>query len=616
MRYRNQALLLILGLCSLSTARAETNKTHRVELLCHRTANEDVPENTLESLQQAALLGCDVVEIDLRKTLDGQIVLNHDGFLERLTDGIGVAESSYYDDLASRDAGSWMGERFAHLHVALFEDALRLARKLNIQLILDIKTKGIGEDVLTLLKQENMLERVRFGGEWADVKLLYPQANSGASASEATVWVQPGISEAQVKAHHAAGKAVVANFSVNVHAMDLVAMKAAVAAGVDGINVDYPRIGADAAGRPVEQKIDELLSAAKSGDSHARSSAVLSLSRYRGFDLEPQFARLLLDRDDPVSRAAALALVASWPKPATATFAGALRSKNSSSRANAAWALGMLAEDAQILLPLLRDRDPHVLAETLLAISRMPGQVSANDLLPLLVHEDPEVRGTATLALARHQPQVAEQAVPEALKRDVETARTLYDDYVRRGKPQLTPEEIRVITGHYQCEMKMVQAVAMLRTREVTRVLEQEAFRPAEDFSQMNGVVAAFRLWDLVGQDDAAAQAAVKALGSESSIAADHAEWTLVQGGPGVLPEVRKALTSDEAPLRARAIQIVGWQGDEASLQQLQHMLATDRSQADLIRWAIEKITEVVKMRKIIDEPATHCAATQNCGGK
>lgn len=28
-----------------------------VQLLCHRTANEDMPENTLESLNQAALLG-------------------------------------------------------------------------------------------------------------------------------------------------------------------------------------------------------------------------------------------------------------------------------------------------------------------------------------------------------------------------------------------------------------------------------------------------------------------------------------------------------------------------------------------------------------------------------
>jgi glycerophosphoryl diester phosphodiesterase len=72
-----------------------------------------VPENTLESLEQAALLGCNVVEMDLRRTLDGKIVMNHDGVKERLTDGVGDTEKSCYDDLRSRDVGGWMGERFA-----------------------------------------------------------------------------------------------------------------------------------------------------------------------------------------------------------------------------------------------------------------------------------------------------------------------------------------------------------------------------------------------------------------------------------------------------------------------------------------------------------------------
>src|SRR5246127_2861370 len=118
----------------------------RVQLLCHRTANKDVPENTLDSLEQAALLGCDVVEIDLRRTLDGKIVLNHDGVLERLTDGIGETETSYYDDVRLRDAGSWMGDRFEGMQMPLFEEALRLAREKNIRLILDMKDKGMGAD--------------------------------------------------------------------------------------------------------------------------------------------------------------------------------------------------------------------------------------------------------------------------------------------------------------------------------------------------------------------------------------------------------------------------------------------------------------------------------------
>src|ERR1700679_1387332 len=128
--HRNIVIATALLIAALAPGYAM--QAERVELLCHRTANKDVPENTLESLEQAALLGCDVVEIDLRRTLDGKIVLNHDGILERLTDGIGKTETSYYDDLRARDAGSWMADRFEGMRIPLFEDALRLAREKDI----------------------------------------------------------------------------------------------------------------------------------------------------------------------------------------------------------------------------------------------------------------------------------------------------------------------------------------------------------------------------------------------------------------------------------------------------------------------------------------------------
>src|ERR1700733_10191434 len=98
---RGCAVLLMLAASSAIQARAL--QPGRGGRRCHRTANQDVPENTLESLEQAALLGCNVVEIDLRRTLDGKIVLNHDGILERLTDGSGEVEPSYYADLELRD---------------------------------------------------------------------------------------------------------------------------------------------------------------------------------------------------------------------------------------------------------------------------------------------------------------------------------------------------------------------------------------------------------------------------------------------------------------------------------------------------------------------------------
>jgi glycerophosphoryl diester phosphodiesterase/HEAT repeat protein len=576
-----QIAAALLSVIIASAAHAADMPPGRVQLLCHRTANKDVPENTLESLEQAALLGCDVVEIDLRRTLDGKIVLNHDGILERLTDGIGDTETSYYDDLRMRDAGGWMADRFEDIRIPLFEDALRLAREKDIRLILDMKDKGIGPDVLQLLQREGMLERVRFGGEWADVKELYPRANE-----EQAAWVQPGVTAEQVNVYHRAGKAVIANFSANDHEMDLVAMKAAVATGVDGINVDYPRLGAEAVGRPVERKLAALASQANAGESAAQARAILELSRYRGFALESEFTHWLLDPDDHVSRAAAVALVVARPSTPPAAFADALQSGNADARANAAWALGRLGAPANMLLPLLQDKSPRVLQETLIALSRMPGDVNA-EVLPLLSHSDPGVRGGAALALARHQPDLALKAVPVQLRLEMKVAIQLGDDYVRRGKPKLTQVETDEIMGHFRCQMKMVQAISMLKGAGGMHALEEQAFRPGDDSAQFDGIVATFQLWDRIGAD---MRPAVQALGSADTQLADRTEWMLVQAGPSALPAIRGAIDSPNAAIKQRAIRIVAWQGDAAALQKLRAMQQTDPKNVELVTWAIDKI--------------------------
>jgi hypothetical protein len=179
------------------------------------------------------------------------------------------------------------------------------------------------------------------------------------------------------------------------------------------------------------------------------------------------------------------------------------------------------------------------------------------------------------------------KAIPKQLQVEMKTARVAYDDYVRRGKPRLTRAEIQVIMGYYRCQMEMMRAISMLKGSEATRVLEEQAFRPGEDFSQMNAVVAAFQLWDRIAAD---AGPAVRALSAKNVKAADKAEWILVQGGPEVLPEIRRALDSENQNVRVRAIRIVAWRGDTGSLDKLKQMRATDAANAKLVAWAIEKI--------------------------
>src|ERR1700759_2448887 len=116
--------MFLLLLAPANPAHAGILQRGKVQLICHRTANRDLPENTLEALALAARMGCNIVEIDIRKTADGQLVLNHDDFLERLTGGMGTVELASYDELQLLDTGVWMGERFAGMRIPRFAEAV------------------------------------------------------------------------------------------------------------------------------------------------------------------------------------------------------------------------------------------------------------------------------------------------------------------------------------------------------------------------------------------------------------------------------------------------------------------------------------------------------------
>ncbi|MEM2482910.1 MAG: glycerophosphodiester phosphodiesterase family protein, partial [Candidatus Nezhaarchaeales archaeon] len=62
---------------------------NRVLVIAHRGASAYEPENTLRSIKRALNLGADMVEIDVRTTKDGHIVVIHDATVDRTTNGRG-----------------------------------------------------------------------------------------------------------------------------------------------------------------------------------------------------------------------------------------------------------------------------------------------------------------------------------------------------------------------------------------------------------------------------------------------------------------------------------------------------------------------------------------------
>ena len=82
-------------------------------IIAHRGDLTNAPENTLPAFRSALTNGADGVELDVRLTLDSQLIVFHDRKLDRTSNGQGMVNHCTLAELQSLDVGSWFGMDFA-----------------------------------------------------------------------------------------------------------------------------------------------------------------------------------------------------------------------------------------------------------------------------------------------------------------------------------------------------------------------------------------------------------------------------------------------------------------------------------------------------------------------
>lgn len=108
---------------------AELGKGGRVSVCAHRGAHLKAPENTLLSFQHAIDMGCDLVEIDVRTTKDGHLVLMHDSTVDRTTEGTGRVDELTLKQIRNLSFGS----DYPNEKVPTYEEALAYCKgKINV----------------------------------------------------------------------------------------------------------------------------------------------------------------------------------------------------------------------------------------------------------------------------------------------------------------------------------------------------------------------------------------------------------------------------------------------------------------------------------------------------
>jgi glycerophosphoryl diester phosphodiesterase len=132
---RSTHLIQLLFIITIGTAEAmpPDSLAGTVVNIAHRGGIvEGYPENTLAAFRHAITSGAAIIEIDLRGTKDGEVVIMHDETLNRTTNGAGPVANYTLQELKKFDAG--YGEQ-----IPTYEEVLELVSNTGVKLLLDIK---------------------------------------------------------------------------------------------------------------------------------------------------------------------------------------------------------------------------------------------------------------------------------------------------------------------------------------------------------------------------------------------------------------------------------------------------------------------------------------------
>ena len=147
-----------------------------VMVAAHRGDWRNAPENSLQAIENAIRMGVDIVEIDIRVTMDGHLVLLHDKTLERTTTGTGKVSHHTLDQLKQLHLKNGYGLA-THHRISTLKEALELTRG-RVLVYVD-KSEAIIPQTHSLVAKMKLEDEVLFYGHEpreALVKKLGPAA--------------------------------------------------------------------------------------------------------------------------------------------------------------------------------------------------------------------------------------------------------------------------------------------------------------------------------------------------------------------------------------------------------------------------------------------------------
>ena len=224
-----------------------------VEIIAHRGASADAPENTLAAMRQAIDYATDWVEIDVQETRDDQVVVFHDSDFMKLANVDLKIWDATMADLESIDIGSHKDPAFHAERVPTLAELLTVCKG-KTKVVIELKYYGHDKDleqrVLNIVNGHDMSSDVMYMSlnikAVNKIKQLDPNCRAGLLLSVLGGKIQDTkadflavnamfVNRSFIQRAHASGKEVYV-WTIN----DAVTMSRMIGIGVDGLITDKP----------------------------------------------------------------------------------------------------------------------------------------------------------------------------------------------------------------------------------------------------------------------------------------------------------------------------------------------------------------------------------------
>lgn len=131
------------------------------QIVAHRGSSRVYPENTMLAFNQAVDELADCIELDVRQTADGELIVMHDLSLRRTTGVKEDASSLTLSEIKQLDAGSWKSPKFKGEQIPELSEVLEYAHgriRLNIEIKTGKSDNNFAKKLVGLLEKYDMVD--------------------------------------------------------------------------------------------------------------------------------------------------------------------------------------------------------------------------------------------------------------------------------------------------------------------------------------------------------------------------------------------------------------------------------------------------------------------------